>query len=104
MTRSFVTGFFVVIWIACMCIIVVGTIMAMVVMEMWGRTERTSGPWWLGTLTGSRTMASIGPFLISPGSYPLRTMIAWTWVTPNSRSISLMIRQSPVVLQDTTRT
>src|SRR5512136_2939267 len=67
-TRSRETGFFVVIWIACMCIIVVGTIIAIVVMEIWGRTESTSGPWWLGTVTGSSTVASMGPFLISPGS------------------------------------
>src|SRR5208282_6617675 len=104
MTFSRFTSFLVVIRIACMCIIVVGTIIAIVVIEIWGSTVWTSGPWWLGTVTGSRTTASIGPFLISPGSDPLRTMIAWTWATPNSLSISWMIRQRPVVLQETTRT
>ena len=86
-----------------MCMNVDGTIIAAVVILMWWSTDWTSGPWWLGSVTGSSTIASTGPRLMSPGSEARRTMTALTISTPNSRSISWMIRTRPVVLHETTR-
>ena len=79
----------------------VGTATARELISISGFTVMTSGPWWLGTFS-TGLIALMGPFFESPGSAALRIMVHSTLREPPSSYSGTRVRESPVVLQETT--
>ena len=79
----------------------VGTATASELISISGITVMTSGPWWLGTFN-TGLMALMGPFFESPGSAALRIMVHSTLRELPSSYNGTRVRDSPVVLQETT--
>ena len=80
---------------------VVGTATARELISISDLTVMTSEPWWLGILrTG--LIALIGPFLESPGSAARLIMVHSTFSDPHASNSGTKVRESPVVLQETT--